>query len=115
MNSLYWLERFPSCAFTVCDPEGIVLEMNQTAIEVFKDSGGAKLIGTNILDCHPEPARTKFQQLLETRQTNVYTIEKRGVKKLIYQTPWYHEDNTYGGFIEISLPIPFDMPHFVRG
>ena len=36
------------------------------------------------------------------------------VKKLIYQTPWFKEDGAFGGLIEYSIEIPFDMPHFVR-
>mgnify|MGYP000371069624 CR=1 FL=1 len=41
-------------------------------------------------------------------------VEKNGVKKLIYQTPWY-QDGKYSGFVELALEIPFQMPHFVRG
>jgi len=66
-----------------------------------------------MLDCHPEPSRTKVKELLETKQPNVYTIEKGGVHKLIYQTPWY-ENGEYRGFIELSLVIPSEIPHFVR-
>ncbi|MDD2576134.1 MAG: diguanylate cyclase, partial [Bacteroidales bacterium] len=47
-------------------------------------------------------------------QTNAYTIEKEGLKKLIYQTPWY-ENGEFGGLVEFSIVIPMDMPHFVRG
>ena len=107
-----WIKEFPG-AVTVCDPAGIILEMNDKAIKAFEADGGEKLIGTNLLDCHPEPARLKLEQLMETRQRNVYTIEKKGVKKLIYQAPWY-EDGQYRGFVELSLEIPFEMPHFVR-
>ena len=51
--------------------------------------------------------------LLDSRRTNVYTIEKRGQKKLIYQAPWYQEGQ-YRGFIELSLELPAEMPHFIR-
>jgi hypothetical protein len=51
---------------------------------------------------------------MESRQKNVYTIEKNGVKKLIYQTPWF-ENGEYRGFVEFGLEIPFEMPHFIRG
>ena len=80
----------------------------------FADDGGAALIGTNALDCHPEPARSKLDALLASGKANVYTIEKNGVKKLIYQAPWYR-DGAYAGFVELSLEIPFELPHFVRG
>jgi len=80
-----------SVAITVCDTKGKILEMNDKACEVFKDDGGKNLIGKNVLDCHPEPARTKLKGLLETKQSNCYTIEKNGKKKLIYQTPWFNK------------------------
>lgn len=107
-----WFKEFPA-AITICDNEGIILDMNDAAEEVFKDDGGRGLIGKNVLDCHPADARAQFEQLMATQTANVYTIEKNGVKKLIYQTPWY-KDSAYAGFIELSLEIPFEMPHFIR-
>ena len=112
MTSHSWVREFPG-AITVCDPEGIILEMNDKAVKAFQDQGGGALIGTNMLDCHLEPARTRTERLLEIRQANVYTIEKAGVKKLIYQTPW-HREGEYCGYVELSLEIPADLPHFVR-
>jgi hypothetical protein len=53
------------------------------------------------------------QELLTSGRSNVYTIEKGGIKKLIYQSPWY-ENGKYAGLVELSLPIPKEMPHFVR-
>jgi hypothetical protein len=108
-----WLAEFPG-AVTVCDPGGVILEMNDKAAQTFEKDGGLALIGKNLLDCHPEPARSKLEDLLAARQPNIYTIEKNGIKKLIYQSPWY-QNGEYAGFIEMSLEIPFDMPHFVRG
>lgn len=107
-----WVKEFAG-AITVCDPDGIILEMNDRAAESFKNDGGRALIGKNVLDCHPESARLKIKNLAEERQPNVYTIEKNGVKKLIYQSPWY-KDGEYAGFLELTLEIPFEMPHFVR-
>jgi hypothetical protein len=66
-----------------------------------------------MLDCHPEQARIKTEKLLADREKNVYTIEKNGIKKLIYQSPWF-KDGDYAGIVEISLEIPFEMPHFLR-
>ncbi len=43
----------------------------------------------------------------------MYTIEKRGQKKLIYQSPWY-QNGQYRGFIELSLELPAETPHFIR-
>jgi len=107
-----WIKSFPA-AITVCDSNGIILEMNDKAVESFQKDGGEKLIGTSLLHCHPEPARSQVEEMLRTQRHNSYTIEKNGVKKLIYQSPWY-ENGRYAGFVELSLPIPFVLPHFIR-
>jgi hypothetical protein len=112
MDSLDWIKEFPA-AVTVCDTAGIILDMNDWAAAGFQADGGRQLIGKSMLDCHPEAARTKTLALLTTRSTNTYTIEKNGKKKLIYQSPWYR-DGEYAGFVELSIEIPFDLPHFVR-
>ena len=51
--------------------------------------------------------------MLKNPRTNAYTIEKNGIKKLIYQSPWFEKDE-FMGFVELSLEIPFEMPNFVR-
>lgn len=107
-----WIKEFPA-AITVSDPDGILLEMNDKAAKSMAKDGGYDLIGKNMLDCHPDPARGKLERLMDERKPNVYTIEKNGIKKFIYQSPWY-KDGKYAGFIEFSFEIPFEMPHFIR-
>ncbi len=108
----YWFHEFPG-AITVCDCDGIILEMNARSQNMFREDGGESLIGRNLLDCHPEPARTKVRELLGAGGFNAYTIEKKGVRKLIYQSPWY-KNGAYAGLVEISLELPESLPHFVR-
>ncbi len=100
-------------ACTVLDTDGIILYMNQKACKTFEKYGGHALIGKNALDCHPEPARSKLAVMLKDPYTNAYTIEKGGLKKLIYQTPW-HEAGKFMGIVELSLELPEQMPHHVR-
>ena len=107
-----WTDEFPG-AITVCDLRGIVLEMNENAAQTFREDGGKRLIGQNLLDCHPEPARSKVERLLQTGERNIYTVEKNGIKKLIYQVPWYREGRRCG-MVELALEIPFELPHFIR-
>ena len=108
-----WFEKLDGNVI-VCDPEGIIIYMNETALRNYEKDGGAALIGQNLMDCHNENSRRKILEIMETHQKNVYTIEKRGRKKLIYQTPWM-EEGEFRGIVELSLEIPAKMPHFVRG
>jgi transcriptional regulator with PAS, ATPase and Fis domain len=101
-------------AITVCGKDGIITYMNEKAIKTFTNDGGEKLIGTNVLDCHPEPSKTQLSGMLKNETKNVYTIEKKGIKKLIYQTPYY-ENGEYKGFVEMSLELPGVMENFIRG
>ena len=110
--SCEWIKEF-SGGVTVCDKDGVIREMNDKAARIFEKEGGRALLGRNLFDCHPEPARTKLKDLMAARSTNAYTIEKDGVKKLIYQSPW-HAGGEYRGFVELALEIPPEMAHFVR-
>lgn len=113
MDDLHsWLKEFPG-AVTVSDRDGTIVAMNDKAAQSFEEDGGYALIGKNVLDCHPTAAREKLEKMMDTQQTNIYTIEKHSVKKLVYQTPWY-KDGHYMGFVELVLEIPFEMPHFIR-
>jgi predicted urease superfamily metal-dependent hydrolase len=107
-----WVDEFPG-AIIVCDSVGLVLEMNAKAIDNFKEEGGQKLIGSNLLDCHPEPARTKLRRLMEAQQANVYTTEREGVRELVCHIPWY-EAGKYRGLVELSLVISGEIPNLVR-
>jgi len=109
---MHWTDEFPG-AVTVCDRNGVILEMNDRSAKAFEADGGRALVGQNLLDCHPEPARSKTADLLANPRVNAYTIEKRGVRKLIYQAPWFR-DGVAQGLVELSLEIPEAMPHFVR-
>ena len=97
----------------VCDLDGIILEMNPKAAQNYRKDGGMELVGRSVIECHPEPARSKLKQLLETGGSNVYTSEKKGIKRLVYQAPWYQEGRRQG-MVELVLEIPLDLPHFVR-
>jgi len=112
MSDHSWVGEFPG-AVTVCDTEGRIVEMNARSRETFAADGGAALIGTNVLDCHPEPSRAKLAGMMAERRANVYTIQKKGKKKLIYQAPWF-QDGVYAGFVELSFEVPSNLPHFNR-
>jgi transcriptional regulator with PAS, ATPase and Fis domain len=109
-----WLDEDES-AITICDLNGIILYMNEKSAKSFSkyDDSGVT-IGSSLIECHPEPSRTKLRRMLEVPQTNVYTVEKNGIKKLIRQSPWYR-DGIFSGVVEVSFVIPAVMAHHVRG
>lgn len=107
-----WMEELP-VAVTVCDTESKVIAMNQKSQKTFAKWGGGKLLGESLMPCHPEHAQEKIKELMSSGNINAYTIEKNGVRKLIYQCPWF-ENGEQKGLVELSLELPNDMPHFVR-
>lgn len=107
-----WIEAFPA-AITVCDEKGIITAMNERAAAGYARDGGRALIGKDVLDCHPEPAAAELRDLLANPRLNAYTIEKRGVKKLVYQAPWFKQGR-FAGIVEMVVELPEGMPHFVR-
>jgi transcriptional regulator with PAS, ATPase and Fis domain len=112
-STFAWLDGIAVAAI-VCDRQGRCLYLNQHAAGVFAKDGGRELVGSNLLDCHPEPARQAFAVQLASPSPNTYTIEKHGVRKLIHQIPWF-ADGEFAGVVELSLELPATMRHFVRG
>lgn len=100
-------------AITVCDTNGKLLHMNRKSKDTFFPDKYEISDDINIMDCHPPMAQAKITDLLSTHETNAYTIEKKGIKKLIYQTPWF-ENGEFQGLVELSLPLPENLPHFKR-
>lgn len=101
-------------AITVCDEKGIVLDMNEKSALTFSKDGGKALIGKSLLDCHSEKSKAMILEMMQSEKVNIYTIEKNGQKKLIYQCPWY-KDGKMSGLVELSIVLPNEIPHFVRG
>ena len=79
---------------TICDKDGKILYMNEMAVNVL--SHGQQIIGNNLLDCHPEPARTKLAEMLQNHNVNAYTIEKTVSRSSSIRHP---------GFRTASLPV----------
>ncbi len=98
---------------TICDAVGKMLYMNQKSIETFEDSGGMKLMGSNIYACHSGDSYNKLNQIMTAQKSNTYYIIKNGVKKLVQQIPWFTKQK-FSGFIEISIPINTSIQTFER-
>ena len=111
-NNFNWAEGM-ACAVTAADKDGVIRYMNRKAQETYKKHGN--LIGKSLYDCHGERAAAIIRQLLAEGGTNAYTIEKNGQHKVIYQTAVTDGDGHVEGIVEISMVVPEEMPHYVRG
>lgn len=107
-----WADEFNG-AITVCNREGIIVYMNDYSIQQFEKYGGNKLLGSNLLDCHPEPSKTQLKNMLENPGENMYTSEKNQNKKITLQTPWMNKGE-FLGVVEISFLLDANMQHYIR-
>lgn len=103
-----WGDSLAGCAITVCDADATVVYQNVRSREVNGD-----VVGRSLMPCHNDRSRRIISRLLRKGGANVYTIEKRGQRKLIYQAPW-RCDGAICGLVEFSLEIPSQMPHYIR-
>lgn len=108
-----WLEGLPA-SVTVTDETGEIIAMNRRAAETFAADGGRALLGSNVLDCHPEPSRSKLVAMLAGASANHYTTAKAGRRTMIHQLPWCR-DGVFAGLLEIAVEVPAALPHFDRG
>lgn len=100
-------------AVTICDKEGIIIYMNKKSVKTFESDGGTSLLGKNLFDCHPESAKVKLKDIMVNKKTNCYTIEKNGIKKMIFQSLRF-DNGRFKGIVEISIALPDKMEHFIR-
>lgn len=102
-----WVEEYPA-AITICDTQGIITGMNAASRKLFAKRGGAKLIGTSLFDCHSPKSNEIIREMLKTGETNTYITDKKGMKKLIHQSPWYN-NGTVAGLIETIIELKDDL------
>lgn len=107
-NKIFDFFKEINVSITVSDTEGNVVYMNDKSKSVFGD-----MVGKNMMSCHKSSSQEIIRRLIDNKETNVYTIQKGVLKKMIYQTPWY-ENGEIKGLIEYSIIIPEDMPHYIR-
>ena len=106
---LRWFEKLP-CAMEVCDEKYNILYMNERAAEVNREAGGESLVGKNLMDCHKPESQKKLREMIASGKPNIYTVEKKGVKKLVSQSPW-RRNGKVAGLLEITFELPKDLPN----
>ena len=59
-----------NCAVTVCDADGVILYMNEKALETFASRGDMR--GRNLFPCHNERSKSIMRRMLDTGESNTY-------------------------------------------
>jgi len=111
-KDLRWFEELP-CSVTVCDGRYRILYLNRRSAEVNARDGGKTLVGRNLMDCHPPEAQAKLRKVMASGRPNIYTVEKKGVHKMVYQAHWKRRGRP-AGLVEITFELPRKIPHFIR-
>jgi len=111
-GSFEWFEHLP-CSLIVCDRKYRILYMNDRAVRDHAGDGGEKLVGTDLMDCHPPEAQAKLRKVLASGLPNVYTSETEGKKKLVYQCPW-RQGRRVGGLVQLVIELPKALPNHRR-
>lgn len=106
-------ENYFNGSVIVCDKELNIIYLNEKAKMLFEEEERNNAVGRNLLDCHNEESNKKILEIKATLKPNIYTIEKAGIKKIIYQSPLI-KDKEFNGIVELSLEIPDAIPHFIR-
>jgi hypothetical protein len=101
-----WSDEFKR-NITVCNRKGVIVNINKHA------NNGKDLLGSNLLNCHPEPARSKVESMLRIPTFNTCTVEKGGIKKIVHQCPNF-TDGIFSGIVEIKFEIPKGIENFIR-
>lgn len=112
MSESNWADTFPA-AITVSDRDGNIIYLNEASAKVFEKDGGKALLGKNLIPCHSKASNELMEKMLSEGSSNIYTIQKKGKKKMIMQAPYFVEGEV-AGLVEISFELPEVVAHHNR-
>ena len=107
-----WFKVFPG-SITVTDQNATILEMNDLAVEAYKDGGGIELIGKSVISCHHEPTRSQVKKMYDAPSPNVYFLVENGKRELVYHAPYY-VDGHFAGLVELCFEVPENIPEITH-
>lgn len=93
------------CAVVICNLEHEVIYMNPAAIARYAKSGGAKLIGSSLLNCHNARSAEQIRKVISwfqesTENNRIYTFYNEKENKDVYMVALREEDGTLIGYYE---------------
>lgn len=93
------------CAVVICNLEHEIIYMNPAAIARYAKSGGAKLLGSNLLNCHNARSAKQIQDVIawfgESAEHNrIYTSYNEKENKDVYMVALRDETGALIGYYE---------------
>lgn len=93
------------CAVVICNLKHEIIYMNPAAIARYGKSGGEKLIGTSLLNCHNEKSNEMIEKTVEwfkksTDNNIVYTYRNTKENKDVYMVALRDDSGTLIGYYE---------------
>ena len=93
------------CAVVICNTKHEIIYMNPAAIARYGKSGGEKLIGSSLLNCHNEKSNEMIKKTVEwfkksTDNNIVYTYRNEKENKDVYMVALRDDDGTLIGYYE---------------
>ena len=93
------------CAVVICNTKHEIIYMNPAAIARYGKSGGEKLIGTSLLNCHNKKSNEMIEKTVEWFKKNtdnniVYTYRNEKENKDVYMVALRDDNGTLIGYYE---------------
>ncbi len=93
------------CAVVICNTEHKIIYMNPAAITRYGKSGGEKLIGKSLLNCHNTKSNKLIEKTVEWfRQSSenniIFTFRNEKENKDVYMVALRDDDGTLIGYYE---------------
>ena len=89
----------------ICDINHIIVYMNETAVNRYEKWGGAKLLGSSLLDCHNQASNEKIKRVIEwfmasEDNNRVFTFHNGKENKDVYMIALRDENKKLIGYYE---------------
>lgn len=94
-----------NCSVVICDLKHTIIYMNPAAIQNYEKSGGEKLIGGSLLDCHNERSNEIIKKVTawfaKSQENNkVHTFYNEKQNKDVYMVALRNGENELIGYYE---------------
>jgi PAS domain-containing protein len=93
------------CAVVICNLEHEIIYMNPAAADRYAKSGGARLVGQSLLDCHGGRSQEMIRKVAawfadSADHNRIYTFHNEKENRDVYMVALRDEDGTLIGYYE---------------